>query len=96
MGCKTEIFSSLLSCVSEETEIPENVIASSSRNSEAVDARYILVKILSLQGFTPSAIAILINHKRRSITRILELFEDRLRISPLMKVNYERIIRALE
>ena len=34
MGCKTEIFSSLLSCVSDETEIPEDVIASSNRNSE--------------------------------------------------------------
>lgn len=86
----------MLSCVSDETEIPEDVIASSNRNSEAVDARYILVKVLTMYGFTPSAIAVLIGHKRRAITRILELFEDRMRMSLLMKMNYERIMRALK
>lgn len=96
MGCRPEIYSSLLASVSEETEVPEDSIASTSRCAEAVDARYILVKLLSMQGFTPSAIASLIGRKRRAITRILEMFEDRLRVSPLMKVNYERIKQALK
>lgn len=96
MGCRSEIYSSLLASVSEETEVPEDLIASASRRAEHVDARYILVKLLSMQGFTPSATASLIGHKQRAITRILEMFEDRLRVSPLMKVNYERIKQALK
>lgn len=96
MGCKSEIFSSLLASVSEETEIPEDIITSGNRNAEAVDARYFLVRILSLRGFTPSAIARLIHHKRRAVNSILSQFEDRMGASPMMRMNYERIKKALK
>lgn len=38
MGCRSEIYSSLLASVSEETEVPEDSIASTSRCAEAVDS----------------------------------------------------------
>lgn len=47
MGCKSEIFSSALASVAEETEVPEDDIISGTRSLDVVDARYLLVKLLS-------------------------------------------------
>lgn len=53
MNSKAEIFASILTDVSMETDVPEDVIISTSRNAEAVDARWILVKLLRMRGFYP-------------------------------------------
>lgn len=47
MGCKSEIFSSVLASVAEETEVPEMMSSSGTRSLDVVDARYLLVKLLS-------------------------------------------------
>lgn len=88
---RTAIFAEILSSVSKETEVPESVIASSARSAEAVDARYLLVFFLWKRGFYPSMIAPYINHRKRSVSRMLADFEHRLSISPFMRMCFERL-----
>lgn len=42
--CKLEIFAETINLVSQETEIPVNRILSSDKDTETVDARYMLVR----------------------------------------------------
>lgn len=91
MSSKAEIFASILADVSRETEVPEDVITSASRNAEAVEARWILVKLLRMQGFYPSIIAPLISHKRRAVTHMLSNFDDKMEFSPLMKLCFNNL-----
>ena len=91
MSSKAEIFANILADVSRETDIPEDVITSGSRNAEAVEARWILVKLLRMQGFYPSTIAPLINHKRRAVNCMLSNFDDRMKFSPLMMLYFNNL-----
>ena len=91
MNNKAEIFANLLADVARETDVPEDMIASNSRNMDAVDARWILVKLLNRQGFYPSGIASLVNIKKRAVNNILSRFEDRLKTSALMALNYKTL-----
>lgn len=43
--CKSEIFAETINLVSQETEIPVNRILSSDKDTETVDARYLLVRV---------------------------------------------------
>lgn len=91
MSSKAEIFASILADVARETDVPEDVITSVSRDTEAVEARWILVKLLNRQGFHPSGIASLVNLKKRAVNNILSRFEDRLKTSALMTLNYKTL-----
>lgn len=91
MNSKAEIFASILTDVSMETDVPEDVIISTSRNAEAVDARWILVKLLRMRGFYPSTIAPLINHKKRAVNSMISNFDDRMKTSPLMMMYYRNL-----
>ena len=88
---RAAIFAEILSSVSSETEVPEAVIASRNKCTEAVDARYLLVYLLWRRGFYPSMIAPFINHQKRSVSRMLADFEHRLSISPFMRMCYDRL-----
>ena len=48
--CKSEIFAETINLVSQETEIPVNRILSSDKDTETVDARYLLVRLLVGKG----------------------------------------------
>lgn len=48
--CKSEIFAETINLVSQETEIPVNRILSSDKDTETVDARYLLVRLLVERG----------------------------------------------
>ena len=86
---RSTVFAEILSLVSEETEVPEAVIASPNRSAEAVDARYLLVYFLWKRGFYPSMIAPFINHQKRSVSRMHADFEHRLSIPPFMRMCFE-------
>lgn len=81
----------MLDEVSEETGIPQNVIASDYRGVEAVDARYLLVYFLHRRGFYASMIAPLIGHRKRSVNHIVSNFDNRMRNSPMMRLYFERL-----
>lgn len=84
---KRKIFADLLSDVSHETEIPEHDILSKRRNSECVDARHLFIYLLHKNGFYPSTIARMTGMCYRSVTYSLSVFDDRLKFSPMLRIN---------
>lgn len=50
--CKSEIFAETINLVAQETEIPASRILSSDKDTETVDARYLLVQLLVERGCT--------------------------------------------
>mgnify|MGYP001263488101 CR=1 FL=1 len=88
---KLQIFAKLSEAVSEETGIAVEDIASTDRREEVVDARYVLVYLLHLEGFYASMIAPLIGIKKRSVNRIISDFEHRLCVSPMMRIVFEHL-----
>lgn len=86
---KSSIFSHILAIVSEETEVSEELILSSCRQAEVVDARYILVRLLHEAGFYIRTIATLIHKTDKSVHHILSDFDNRKRYGKMLSINYE-------
>ena len=88
---KIKIYQDSISAVSDETEVEESQIISNSKQEEIVDARSILIKILSDQGFYP----IQINHFTgigvRSVNSFLQGFKTRCNSRKIMRINYENV-----
>ena len=89
--CKSEIFAKILRLVSEETEISTSDILSGSKETDVVDARYLLVYLLHERGFYPSQIALYVCKTKRSINYILSSFSDRFRAGKMLRIQYENI-----
>ena len=89
--CKSEIFAEILRIVSKETEISTDDIFSNSKETEVVDARYLLVRLLYENGFYPSQISSHIRKTKRSVNYILYNFSDRLRGGKMLRIQYENI-----
>lgn len=75
--CKSEIFATILQIVSQETEIPPEQILSRKKDEETVDARYLLVYLLTRNGFCSSRVASCIRKDIRTVNLILTRFEAR-------------------
>ncbi len=92
---KSEIITSVLSAVSEETEIDIKTILSQERRREIVDARHIAINLLHKSGIYQSVIAEIFRITPRNIQYIITDFESRLLCSPPMRNDYERIKKRL-
>lgn len=88
---KEEIFAEIIKIVSQEVEITPKCILSKGKRIEVVDARYIIVKLLSKNGFYNSMIAEMMNLSIRSVRNILNSFDERIDHSHQAKFYYERI-----
>lgn len=75
--CKEDIFNEIIQVVSRETEV--------------VDARYLLVYFLSKEGFYPSQIALLVRKTKRAVNYMLSNFSSRVRCGKMMGIYRERI-----
>ena len=75
--CKSEIFATILQTVSQETEIPPEQILSRKKDEETVDARYLLVYLLTRNGFCSSRVASCVRKDIRTVNLILTRFETR-------------------
>ena len=93
--CKTEIFAHILDTVSKETEIPKERILSESKDAEVVDARYILVKLLTDTGMYPSQIASKINKTRRAVNYIISNFSSRETAGKMLRIYLDNIKKRL-
>lgn len=93
---KTQLFNTVLNLVSQETEIPECIILSRSRSTDVVDARCILVKMLSHKGMYPSQIATYIKHTPASVRNLLFSYSDRVHNNNLIEIISKRIQKQLE
>lgn len=89
--CKEDIFNEIIQVVSRETEISPRIILSGSKETEVVDARYLLVYFLSKEGFYPSRIALLVRKTKRSVNYMLSNFSSRVRCGKMMGIYRERI-----
>ena len=92
---KLEIFKSALSTIVEETEVKEEFILSSNKQEEVVDARYILVKVLSDQGLYPIQISHLSGICLRSVDNFLLSFHTRCNSRKIMRIDYDRVRHKL-
>ena len=88
---KMQIFQDTLSALIEETEIEQAQILSGAKGEEVVDARYVLVKILSEQGLYPIQISRLTGICQRSVNRFLIGFKNRCDSRKIMRLNYANV-----
>ncbi|MCM1168882.1 MAG: hypothetical protein NC324_02990 [Bacteroides sp.] len=66
----TETYQKILSAVSAETEIPIDLILSSNRETDVVDARYILILMLLRRGFSAALISRLTGKGARFVSHV--------------------------
>lgn len=92
---KSEIFSTILRMVSEEKEIPSAQILSGRKDTETVDARYLLVHFLFQSGLNPSYIAARIGKTERAVNQIHTNFDQRLSTQKIFRISCERIRKRL-
>lgn len=71
--CKSEIFAEILNLVGEETEVSKELILSTSKVTEVVDARSIVVFFLTEFGLYPEQIAALLHKTSASIRYLISL-----------------------
>lgn len=93
--CKSEIFAEILEIVSQETEISVERILSSDKDTETVDARYLLVHILSEMGFYPVQTSIHLHKTKRTINYIISNFKERLDSGKMMRIYLENIKKQI-
>lgn len=92
---KTKLFAHILDLVSQATDIRPDVILSCSKCEDAVDARYILVHLLSQQGLYSSHISQLMGCSHRNINKMLSRFHSRAQGRRLLRINLEAVKNAM-
>lgn len=93
--CKSRIFNEILKAVSEETEVLADCILSNKKDEDTVDARYILVHLLSKSGISHASIAKFINKDIRTVNNIITGFEARMKSRKMFGINSEQIKKVL-
>lgn len=94
--CKTQLFNTVLQIVAKETEIPESLIVSHSRSAAVVDARSILVKILTENGIYPVQIAEYIHHTPSGVRNLITGYDIRKKNNRLIAIMSQKIHKFLE
>ena len=89
--CKSEIFAEILEDVTRETEIPTELILSTCKRDEVIDARFILIHLMSLSGFYISEIARCVHVCERAVRYSRAHFHDRLQLSPMMQITLRKL-----
>lgn len=92
---KLKILSVCLDLVSGETEIDQQAILSECKNEDVVDARHLLVKLMSECGLYPATIAMLIGQSPRNINSILAGFSARCNRRKILRYNYAQVKRLI-
>ena len=92
---KMQTYLDTLSAVAEETEVEIDKILSGCKEEEVIDARSILVRLLSEQGLYPLQISRYTGICTRSIDRFLLDFSDRISSRKMMRINYDNLKKKL-
>lgn len=74
---RIDYFGKVIKVVTELIEVTDQEIIGKSRTVEAVDARWLVIKLMRDRGYSTRQIAPLINAARRSVTHALCFFETR-------------------
>lgn len=91
---KSEIFAEALNLVSKETEIPVDRILSLCKDTETVDARHLLVRLLTDSGMYPAQIAICIKKTERTVNYMITNFQCRAETRKMLRINWENIKKS--
>ena len=86
----------ILASVSSITEIPPEDILSKSKQSDIVDSRYIVVKILYNKGYSISRISKVFNISGTGVRNIIQLSDDRLKYNKLLYRFYKEASNILD
>lgn len=89
-------FERTLAAVSEVTEIDRELILSSCRQMEYVEARVLLIKALNEQGYHYMQIARVMNRAVPSIRALLDSFQQRCESSVIFAKLHKEIQRKVE
>lgn len=88
---KMQIFQETLSAVVEAMEVEQEQILSGCKQEEVVDARSLLIKLMSDKGLYPVQISHLTGLNNRSVTQFLLAFRERINSRKILRINYERL-----
>lgn len=88
---KEQIFREVLSAVVEASEVPEGKILSRCKEEEVVDARALLIKLMSEKGLYPTQISRLTGLNIRCVTQFLLDFGERVESRKLLRIDYDRL-----
>ncbi len=92
---KSEIIASVLSYVSEETEISMEDILSSCRQQEIVDARHLSIVLMSDMGVYARQIAPIFGMSARNVYSVKTNFDSRMLCNRQYRVFRENILKNL-
>lgn len=92
---KNELFDYILRLVICETEVCPGQILSARKDTESVDARYLLVHYLVDAGFTPSSIAARTGIPERTVSNIQTNFDTRLSTRKILRIQSENIRKKM-
>lgn len=92
---KLEYFSKVIKVVTELMDVTEEEILN-ARFFAAVDARWIVIRLMHDKGYKTRQIAPLVNSAKRSVNHALALFDDKADFSENdVRGNYEKAKRIL-
>lgn len=88
---KMQIFQDTLSAVVEAMEVEQNQILSGCKQEEVVDARSLLIKLMSDKGLYPVQISKITGLNSRSVNQFLLDFGERVDSRKILRMNYESL-----
>lgn len=92
---KMQIFQETLSAVVDITDVEQEYILSGCKQEEVVDARALLIKLMSDKGLYPVQISKVTGIHNRSVTKFLLGFKARINARMIMRINYEKLRNQL-
>jgi hypothetical protein len=92
---KMQIFQETLSAVVEAMEVEQDQILSACKQEEVVDARSLLIKLMSDKGLYPVQISNITGLNSRSVNQFLLGFKERVNSRKILRINYERLKNQL-
>ena len=78
---RIEYFRKVMNVVTELTEVEEQDILGKSKKADAVDARWLVVRLMKDYGFSTQQMIPLLCHPERTINHILSEFDERVKYS---------------
>lgn len=90
-----KIYLDTLSAVAEETEVEVEKILSGCKEEEVVDARILLIRLLSEQGLYPIQISKFTSICQRSVNRFLLDFSYRIDSRKMVRLYYDNLRKKL-
>lgn len=88
---RQDYFDKVLNIVASLTQLTADQILYGKKTDEVVDARWIIVRVLSEHGYHTAKISMLLKMTQRNVTHILTSFQDRLdQYDSLFKSTYQK------